>query len=96
MKTSQRVSIEHDHIAFISRIGCYSEPSQAGLFVGLAKQFWEIYPKIHATDTDTGCSIAETNVRTAFALINRYNRDETLDQEQLLLAALDRNIGWTG
>lgn len=86
----------NDELNFVKQIGRLGEPPETQLVVEMAHNAWEIWPQLSATDPQTGRTVAETNVRTALSLINLPGEDKTLNREQLLLAALTKNLSWGG
>jgi hypothetical protein len=90
-----KAGINYD-MSFIDYIGQHNEPSETSLIVDLARDYWTIWPKISAINIATKRSVAESNIGTALLLINSLDDNHNLDQEQLLLAALDKNVGFVG
>jgi 5'-deoxynucleotidase YfbR-like HD superfamily hydrolase len=86
----------NNELDFVKQIGRNGEPDETKLLLELARDFWAIWPKMSIVERSTRRSVAENNVRAALLMINELDGDESINQEKLLLAAIDRNIGFNG
>ncbi|MCL2280958.1 HD domain-containing protein [Candidatus Saccharibacteria bacterium] len=80
-----------NELDFVSQIGHSGEPAGTCLVVELARDFWTIWPKISIANSTTKCSVAENNVRVGLRIINEFDGHPDVNQEQLMLAAINHD-----